>query len=1205
MTAPTLIVGLGGIGSKIVSILYGKTDDEQKKRIRFVVFDTDVNDLYDIRRKNPHIHTVQTSTNMTVGNYLHYDKHTRDNSFPVNSNLNRKTLSEGAGQVRAISYLAFVTAMKNEKLEPLEKAINELYDLKFESSDQALRVMIVSTLAGGTGSGLILPVSMYIRNFLETRRQTPGNIARGFFILPEILYDAVSAEPMRNAFKANAYAVLRELNAFILKADKNLPKRYKNKVKLEFPISGTEEFEEYDVLPMDFCFMFDAQNIEGSQLKTTQQYLQHAATCIYAQAIGPMNTKSNSQEDNVIRTLVSGQSRNRYAGAGASELVYPSSHIQNYIALKWADQTITNTWTMFDKIFKDKNRENSRARLKGLPYDPDITQDKVYIETVDELSSKKEPNAFSVIVRRASFNFEKDGFTQRAGSKWESYIKVLNNYVESNAEKYENAIAKAKKEAETPIRELQGNDKTKLEENNTEKEKTETDEEIGIFSKAYDAVKYYRNLVKRRVDDMGRIASYTIFNFDDGSDVTLSNDDIRIEYHMKDEAGNFMHPNAIRYFLYQTLRTIRSKLIDNEKKKLDFEEYFDAFDKLFDDPKTPKKTETIGDFITEASKATLWDKITRKYGKKIKQKVEAYDALFNQVNEYWTIAPYVMVLKSARDHVEKLCKSFELFYSSFDSNIGEVQRQIKIAEDLYQWKDGNTIRYVCSTQKCLNRFYDKYEFTGNAIELPDDLCKKIYKKVRDYSAIPDNAKSDGYFRDLFENDIIKHFKDSVEKEYGMDFKMDVIRALEVEAEYEGDLQNNNDITEYVRRVIKATKKLADPFINRPIGEVSVPIPACAYNKDLKLKNNPVREMFVNEELNTFGGVECNDEDGVSTERIFFYSAIYGLMPDKLLKFSPRNKSQTGGPEAGEYYKAYWDMVNRMGPNPQDTKVITPHLHKHWHLISEMPALSNEEQIDYEKKIYKALILGFLYNMILCEKDDPKSQVNKKDNEKRKYKYVLDIKSLKKRIILEVSNGTECDTFFEVVDALSINPLLVNDILDAVDKEIETERKDNIVDFKKTTLSIGLDKLNLEEISDDGNKTSDDGNKTMSIFGIAIAYKVTMPPDEFIDEQGELLLETTLESLYEQLTKLCPEDERDCTFVKLIDRQLEIFKGNFGTYKKNYPSAMKDYLKGLLHTVTNFLYNKGFNEVSKIIKEYAETYEDTTQKKDSENTKKDS
>jgi hypothetical protein len=275
MLAPTLIVGLGGIGSKITAMLAEKiTDPKQKERINFVVFDTDVNELGRIEResrkgKGKKVITVQTSTNMTVGDYLHLDQYTRDNSFPVNPNLYRKTLSEGAGQVRAISHLAFVTAMKRGYMEPLDNAIYDLYKLESEPSTQVLRVIIVSTLAGGTGSGLILPVSMYIKQFLKTKIQIPGSITRGFFILPEILYGAVLAEPMRNAFKANAYAVLRELNAFILKADGNLPERYKNKVHLMFPKIGTSEFEEYDVLPMDFSFMFDAQNIEGKKLNST------------------------------------------------------------------------------------------------------------------------------------------------------------------------------------------------------------------------------------------------------------------------------------------------------------------------------------------------------------------------------------------------------------------------------------------------------------------------------------------------------------------------------------------------------------------------------------------------------------------------------------------------------------------------------------------------------------------------------------------------------------------------------------------------------------------------------------------------------------------------------------------------------------------------------------------------------------------------
>ena len=142
--APTLIVGLGGRGSEIVGMVAQLIADQKKRdRINFVVFDTDVNELNQMKKNFPYVRTVQTSTNMTVGDYLHLDKYTRDNTFPVNPNLYRKTLTEGAGQVRAISHLAFITAMKRGQLDELDKAIFDLYKLESEPSTQAKPVVVL------------------------------------------------------------------------------------------------------------------------------------------------------------------------------------------------------------------------------------------------------------------------------------------------------------------------------------------------------------------------------------------------------------------------------------------------------------------------------------------------------------------------------------------------------------------------------------------------------------------------------------------------------------------------------------------------------------------------------------------------------------------------------------------------------------------------------------------------------------------------------------------------------------------------------------------------------------------------------------------------------------------------------------------------------------------------------------------------------
>ena len=313
MNAPTLLVGLGGTGSEIVQRVYESATPKQRQHIGFVIFDTDVNELRAIEEKTPQIRTVQTSTRLTVGEYLDVDRYSRDNWFPVNRILNGKALTEGAGQVRAVSRLAINTAIQQGKMAPLNEAIEDLYKLKGQKTVQAPRVILVGSLCGGTGSGLILPVALYIRNFLTTKLQQSSAIIRGFFLLPEVFEHVIKTQSERNNLRSNAYAAVREIDAFMTKDDGSLSEKY----DLHFmaPRAGSAEPEEYTGRPMDFCFLFDAQNLNGMKLNSFEEYKAHAANCIYGMAIAPTSKRSNSSEDNVIREIVFAGGRNRFAGA--------------------------------------------------------------------------------------------------------------------------------------------------------------------------------------------------------------------------------------------------------------------------------------------------------------------------------------------------------------------------------------------------------------------------------------------------------------------------------------------------------------------------------------------------------------------------------------------------------------------------------------------------------------------------------------------------------------------------------------------------------------------------------------------------------------------------------------------------------------------------------------------------------------------------
>ena len=219
MIAPTIIIGLGGIGSDICCRVSRQVKDkEQRKRIRFVCIDTDVNDLGHRKEEDSRIITIQTSAPYMVCNYLDTNTNAKDNWFPVHNILMGKTPTEGAGQVRAISRLAFEEAVREGRMTALDKAIEELYFLDGASAPQAVRVIIVSTLAGGTGSGIVLPVALYVRNFLQTRFRKSASVIRGFFLLPEIMFGNKSPEEC-GSLCCNAYSSMRELDAFMRRGD--------------------------------------------------------------------------------------------------------------------------------------------------------------------------------------------------------------------------------------------------------------------------------------------------------------------------------------------------------------------------------------------------------------------------------------------------------------------------------------------------------------------------------------------------------------------------------------------------------------------------------------------------------------------------------------------------------------------------------------------------------------------------------------------------------------------------------------------------------------------------------------------------------------------------------------------------------------------------------------------------------------------------
>jgi hypothetical protein len=232
---PTLIIGLGGTGKEVVLRLRRKIVERYGSLsslpfLRFMHVDTDktmgASEQYDLRTADDPLHReVQFSMteriDLTVaGGTGKYVQHL--NNFP---NIKRwfpgggkiahlGDLKDGAGQVRIASRLGFFDASNHQKITGrLEQCRRELSDaailqpssrLGFNFDATNSKVVVVASLAGGTGSGTFLDMGFLVRRYFPEAERVGILLLPGFF----------AGYPGGDRVRANGYAALMELNHY-------------------------------------------------------------------------------------------------------------------------------------------------------------------------------------------------------------------------------------------------------------------------------------------------------------------------------------------------------------------------------------------------------------------------------------------------------------------------------------------------------------------------------------------------------------------------------------------------------------------------------------------------------------------------------------------------------------------------------------------------------------------------------------------------------------------------------------------------------------------------------------------------------------------------------------------------------------------------------------------------------------------------------
>ena len=1177
VVAPTLFVGVGGTGCKIVKKVADLCLPEEKENINFLCLDTNVNDLSDIANGKSKIYWVQTSNTQTVGSYLDYDEEARKKWFPKNAVMYDKTVSEGAGQVRAISRLALNSTIKTGKIRPLYDSIDDLFRKTGKEMKQAMRVVIASTASGGTGSGIILPLCMFIRDYVKEKYPNTSLIVRSLILLPETLDSVIDSQTERDSQARNAYATIKELNAFMMKGsgfiDLDDDLKQFSDLHVNVSIAGSDKQKSLSLLPMDFCFLMDGQDAEDSTMISIGQYIDQAAQALYEQNIGPMQKKAFSVEDNIIKEMTKpgNYGRNRFGGIGAGVIRYPYEKIADYVSYDMAIDSIggegdATKWTKYDKAVEAYRAEQKK---RGVPMSLWETYGNKYCSS---LANEKDP-------------FSKD----------------LNNTYELDTldERIEQFILDFESQAYNVI----------ISDSRFANEYTATEpfrKNTSFGTEGYDhsiaSAVGTLNIFASRVEAKGKDGRHTIEGIvENWVDAVMSNDQkitsikdsYSVESLLRNAQGEIMHPCAARYVLYRLFEVFKEKVATNDRKETEGavqkareQEYEFKFTK-----ETAYGIDGLAALENESPSMFLKLKGYNSLNDEANTAIPAY---FQKLEKYAKSLAAHAAYSKGRDYIESFCEQYEKFFNTFVYKVKDLNRKKIDMIDELRYKKGDSFVNICASEELLKELsnYSLQKAQKETTLLNSDINGRIFDAVKNNAVFEFELKNSGggYIEEdrrvnIFDDILMGYFGESV-REKCEDIDKDIIGAIELEQrlkervrlrnENNGDTQIFEHITpedtkRHILEVVATGERIAAPSVQRATNEEPREIKVCAYNKIL-LDNRKfrVKDLMPNGEA----------VDTVSKYEIHFYNALYNLTPNKLKKFAASFETETGKKSAGTYHKAYTEYSRLIGPDSTKNAAISTHIDKAWDSIKSMPELDFKYQDQVIKKVHKAFVYGLIHHAI---QQRPLSAVA---NGKKVYLYR---DSDNRDVELQVPNGTLCDEFYEVLDALYVNSKVVEDInliknrkrAMSEAKNCNYESTEFFRDMAKFNLLylLGMDDANshnscdgtqkgidelkneirenkvaryknqgtewdLADIKDDGKRYVENAT---SLFAIPLMFYCTLPNSGRYISEITAMVDAVIDVFREEYSKW--EKEEDVKFVlctRLVD-ELTLLKRNYGFY----------------------------------------------------------
>ncbi|MFO0734765.1 MAG: tubulin-like doman-containing protein [Labilithrix sp.] len=347
---PTLFVGLGGHGGKIVNLLGKKLRRHPhwsriESMTHFVAIDTNKDDL----DKLAHV-PVECRFLASAFDRQAYVRRKRGKAEIDEDRLVtqwtgtdyqfRDTQGAGAGQIRMESRLGLYYNLEDDragirrKIDQLLQSSTRIGNPWRDNDDRVIRIVIYASVAGGTGSGGFLPMAYLLRQMASDQGWGRPSVV-GVFTLPTAFLERVKPE-LHEDILANGYAALKE-GEFLTRQLGH--EGGASEIELHFD-PGTKNASRTKVTgrPFDIAYIVD----RPTQV-SIERYEHAIADASYLQIFSPILGAQKGEYDNYEKrqkSLANGEFSVHWGAFGSSILHFPRHDVIRYASLRYVARAL-------------------------------------------------------------------------------------------------------------------------------------------------------------------------------------------------------------------------------------------------------------------------------------------------------------------------------------------------------------------------------------------------------------------------------------------------------------------------------------------------------------------------------------------------------------------------------------------------------------------------------------------------------------------------------------------------------------------------------------------------------------------------------------------------------------------------------------------------------------------------------------------------